>query len=105
MNGNATLPSVNVTNLLKHKQAKREEEEEPLLIYTAQDSLFRCEKPPVINGSPKHNNVQNYTIHISITLIQIIIYNGNRTEWSSIWSVIIRVINKLGRRRSGSPIC
>ena len=33
------------------------------------------------------------------------ICNGNRTEWSPIRSVIIRVINKIGRRRSGSPIC
>ena len=31
--------------------------------------------------------------------------NGNRTEWGPIWSVIIRVINKIGRPRSGSPIC
>ena len=35
-----------------------EEEEESLLIYNAQGSPFRCEKLPVINGSPKHNNVQ-----------------------------------------------
>ena len=34
-----------------------------------------------------------------------IICNGNRTEWSPIRSVIIRVINKIGRPRSGSPIC
>ena len=34
-----------------------------------------------------------------------IISNGNRTEWSPIWSVIIRVINKIGWPRSGSPIC
>ena len=27
------------------------------------------------------------------------------TEWSPIRSVIIRVINKIGRPRSGSPIC
>ena len=33
------------------------------------------------------------------------ISNGNRTEWSPIRSVIIRVINKIGRLRSGSPIC
>ena len=33
------------------------------------------------------------------------ISNGNRTEWSPIRSVIIRVINKIGRPRSGSPIC
>ena len=30
---------------------------------------------------------------------------GNRTEWSPIRSVIIRVINKIGRPRSGSSIC
>ena len=35
-----------------------EEEEESLLIYNAQGSPFRCEKLPVINGSPEHNNVQ-----------------------------------------------
>ena len=33
------------------------------------------------------------------------ICNGNRTEWSPIRSVIIGVINKIGRPRSGSPIC
>ena len=33
------------------------------------------------------------------------ISNSNRTEWSPIQSVIIRVINKIGRPRSGSPIC
>ena len=33
-----------------------------------------------------------------------IIYNGNRTEWSPIRSVILRVINKIGRPWSGSPI-
>ena len=31
--------------------------------------------------------------------------NGNRTEMSPIQSVIIRVINKIGRPRSGSLIC
>ena len=30
---------------------------------------------------------------------------GKRTEWSPNQSVIIRVINKIGRPRSGSPIC
>ena len=33
------------------------------------------------------------------------ISNGNRTEWSPIRTVIIQVINKIGRLRSGSPIC
>ena len=40
-----------------------------------------------------------------ITLAETLINNGNRTEWSPIRSVIIRVINKIGRPRSGSPIC
>ena len=38
-------------------------------------------------------------------IIIMIISNGNRTEWSPIRSVIIRVINKIGRPRNGSPIC
>ena len=47
---------------------------------------------------------------VSIILIvtvfdNFLIRNGNRTEWSPIRSVIIRVINKIGRPRSGSPIC
>ena len=35
----------------------------------------------------------------------VVIYNGNKTEWSPIRAVIIRVIKKFGRARSGSPIC
>ena len=35
----------------------------------------------------------------------LLIYNGNRTEWSPIRSVIIRVNNKIGRLHSWSPIC
>ena len=35
----------------------------------------------------------------------LIIYNGNRTEWSPIRSVIIWVINKIGWTWSRSPIC
>ena len=42
---------------------------------------------------------------VIIIIIIIIISNGNRTEWSPIWSVIIRVINKIGQLRSGSLIC
>ena len=44
-------------------------------------------------------------IHLHGQTIMIVINNGNRTEWSPIRSVIIRVINKIGRPRSGSPIC
>ena len=39
------------------------------------------------------------------TIILPVIGNGNRTEWSPIRSVIIRVIKEIGRPRSGSPIC
>ena len=42
---------------------------------------------------------------IIIIIILIIIINGSRTEWSPIRSVIVRVINKIERPRSGSPIC
>ena len=38
-------------------------------------------------------------------VVQFIIGIHNRTEWSPIRSVIIRVINKIGQPRSGSPIC
>ena len=33
-----------------------------------------------------------------------IISNGNRTEWSLIQSLIMRVISKIGPPQSGSPI-
>ena len=42
---------------------------------------------------------------MSSSLRWCVINNGNRTEWSPIRSVIIWVINKIGRPRSGSPIC
>ena len=45
----------------------REEEEEPLLIYTAQGSPFRCKKLSVINGSPERNNVLKLCIHMHYT--------------------------------------
>ena len=44
-----------------------EEEEEPLLIYTAQGSPFRCKKLSVINGSPERNNVLKLCIHMHYT--------------------------------------
>ena len=46
---------------------KEEEEEEPLLIYTAQGSPFRCKKLSVINGSPERNNVLKLCIHMHYT--------------------------------------
>ena len=44
----------------------------------------------------------NILLYLFICLF---IYSGNRTEWSLIRSVIIRVINKIGQARRGSPIC
>ena len=45
----------------------QEEEEEPLLIYTAQGSPFRCKKLSVINGSPERNNVLKLCINMHYT--------------------------------------
>ena len=42
---------------------------------------------------------------LSLRYFFVKINDGNGTEWSPIPSVIIRVINKIGRPRSGSPIC
>ena len=50
---------------------------------------------------------------VAITLVLVLrnyyynctINNGSRNEWSPIRSVIIRVIHKIGRLRSGGPIC
>ena len=50
----------------KHR-GRKEEEEEPLLIYTAQGSPFRCKKLSVINGSPERNNVLKLCIHMHYT--------------------------------------
>ena len=54
----------------------------------------------------KNTRLRKRKMMMMVTMIiMVIISNGNRTEWSSIRSVIIRVINKIGRPRSGSPIC
>ena len=58
MNANICFPNV---------AAALEEEEEPLLIYTAQGSPFRCKKLSVINGSPERNNVLKLCIHMHYT--------------------------------------
>ena len=48
---------------------------------------------------------ENAHRHIKLAISGRGLNNGNRTEWSPIRSVIIRVINKIGQPRSGSPIC
>ena len=45
--------------------------------------------------------VVSRTLGILLTLF----INSNRTVWSPIRSVIIRVINKIGQAQSGSLIC
>ena len=66
----------------------------------------------LLEHSPElYNYKHNAMIHVRVPQtvhVQLVINtinNGNRTEWSLIRSVIIRVINKIGRPRSGSPIC
>ena len=41
----------------------------------------------------------------TLGLLLTLFINSNRTVWSPIRSVIIRVINKIGQARSGSLIC
>ena len=60
----------------------------------------------------KYTTFKNtYFLHFCIinfsrlAIVSFLINNGNSIEWSPIGSVIIRVINKIGRPRSGSPIC
>ena len=52
----------------------------------------------IIYGSGSGSSISSSSSSSSIS-------NGNRTERSPIQSVIIRAINKIGRPRSGSPIC
>ena len=59
----------------------------------------------LIPGRLFHDRLSDCADVAKIITIIIIISNGNRTEWSPIRCVIIRVINKIGRPRSGSPIC
>ena len=51
---------------------------------------------PPLNDSPG----AGYITHFKILLVMV-----TGLKWSPIRSVIIRVINKIGRPRSGSPIC
>ena len=51
------------------------------------------------------NFVSIQIIILTINLVSKSICNSNRTEWSPVRSVIIRVINKIGRPLSGSSIC
>ena len=50
-------------------------------------------------------NRHQKTVSIPKCSLDHYVCNGNRTEWSPIRSVIIRVINKIARPRSGSSIC
>ena len=57
----------------------------------------------IINDNDKNTVIVIKIIRIVIIII--IISNGNRTEWTPIRSLVIRVIYKIGRLRSGRPIC
>ena len=68
---------------------------------------FSLEKKMRIRSSArrKWNVLSNYLFMTRTLLLLFLIKNGNRTEWSPIRSVIIRVIYKIGRPRCGSTIC
>ena len=65
---------------------------------------FLSEIVHTLNLLTKKCATQSANSNLWVLLINAV-SNGNRTEWSPILSVIIRVINKIGRPRSGSPIC
>ena len=55
----------------------------------------------IITSNLRHSHAHSSRSKYSPVTIN----NGNRNEWSLIRSEIIRSINKIGRPRSGSPIC
>ena len=59
-------------------------------------------------GEGNSNKKQLPGVYVEILKQNLLSYSYdkcNRTEWNPIRSVIIRVINKIGRPRSESPIC
>ena len=54
---------------------------------------------PTVVGSGGGGDYSHHYHHalVMVVLIMMMLSNGNRTEWSPIRSVIIRVINKIGR--------
>ena len=52
---------------------------------------------------PKEFGV-SVVLTVDLIFFVTLIHNDNRTRWNPIRSVIIRVTNKIGRTRSGSPI-
>ena len=71
--------------------------------------LPRHLKQPSTQGFSRHSHfLREHEVASNVTCCKsllLVISNGNRSEWSPIRSVIIRVINKIGRPRSGCPIC
>ena len=69
------------------------------------DSFVYTHRPVQQTGFLLYNIAVHLYCYLDDICCSWTINNGNRTEWSPIQSVIIRVINKIGRPRSGSPIC
>ena len=77
--------------------------------------LRNCMQLLFLLGSPLERDIlwtytrkRPLTLHILVVTyrsLNCLISNGNRIEWSPIRSVIIQVINKIGRPHSGSLIC
>ena len=69
-----------------------------LLEVANQDSIFWTS---IITSNLRHSHADSSRSKYSPFTIN----NGNMNEWSPIQSVIIRVINKIGRPLSGGPVC
>ena len=62
-------------------------------------ALLEPSKMSIIEKCLYSRGVGKKRCDCTIDFMAIIICNANRTEWSPIWSVIIRVVNKIGRLR------
>ena len=77
-----------------------------LVAYTPMSYAASHDNHEKINSWVSFASLMGTGIHlVALWAAGALLNNGNRTEWSPIRSVIIRVINKIGRPRSGSPIC
>ena len=70
--------------------------------------VIKCHSTRKLNSQGLAKSMMKVTCCFKLPHCQIwhsILNSGNRTEWSSIWSVIIWVIDKTWQLQSRSPIC
>ena len=67
--------------------------------------FFPAFSTPCLSSGPVNRSDGSYSSKYGMNRMgHGMIRNSSRTKWSSIWSVIIRVINKIGGPQSSSPI-